>query len=94
MTDNWTKKRVSNGTRWIHNSNHRVTVELYRLEDPKRLWVYHHHPAPYGRVVLQDPEIFKELKGAMKSVEMHLKHWNDPKKWKTDPDYGKLTNKP
>jgi hypothetical protein len=101
MTNNWIElKAERKGGKigeWVHRNhiNLRVIIRLNsNPRNPAKYFVQHYHPGPEGHVILQNPEYVNDLITARKKVAMHLKHWNDPKKWTKDPDYGKLTNKP
>jgi hypothetical protein len=97
MSNNWIKTVKGRETVWAHTTNPKMTVQLIVLLSnlgKNEYFIFHMHPAPGGHVIIQKPEHTPNEKTAYKKIEMHLKHWNDPKKWKTDPDYGKLTNKP
>ena len=96
QTNNWIKKEGNDGIEWTHKHDPRMRVVIMKSARPLRMAeyiIFHVHPAP-DKVIMQYPEGAKTMKAALAKAMMHLLHWNDPKKWKSDPDYGKLTDKP
>lgn len=94
MVDNWIEKRTKNGgVNWAHKNHINLQVIIQRNTNPMigpKYFVLHYHPGPGASVVKQLPEYASTLAGAMLLARPHLKHWNDPRKWKSDPDYGKM----
>jgi hypothetical protein len=91
MTDNWTEN--SDKTIYRHKTNPKVTVAILpNVLEPKfgKYYVVHSHPAPNGGFVMQPMEGARDMASARKKAEMHMRHWNDPTKWREDPDYGKM----
>lgn len=88
MTDNWN----ANKTKMIytHKKDPNVFVLIRKnLDNYPKYLVFHAHPGP-ERTITQEPEGALTMASARKKAEMHMKHWNDPTKWKSDPDYGKV----
>ncbi len=89
MTDNW--KENSKKTIYTHKVNPKMVVEIIESNDPvnAKYFVYHTHPG-FGNIIIpQKMERATTMKHARQLAEVHMKHWNDAKKWKTDPDFGK-----
>jgi hypothetical protein len=90
MTDNW--KENATKMVWTHKSNPHLKVMIVPNHGVKPLTKYivvHYHPGTEGIVVPQPFEHTSSMAYARKLVRVHLKHWNDPKKWRSDPDFGK-----
>jgi hypothetical protein len=89
MTDNWTENRKK--TVYKHTVNPKMVVIIMESNDPKnaKYFVYHTHPGYGGIVIPQKMERATSMEHARQLAEVHMKHWNDAKKWKTDPDFGK-----
>jgi hypothetical protein len=90
MADNWISNKTE--TSWTHKSNPQMIVAI--LVTKRGYEILHTHPAPGGKVILQYPEYTDLMRVARKKADLHIKHWNDPMKWTTDKDYGKLDKKP
>lgn len=91
MTDNWTEN--SDKTTYKHKANRNVVVLIRRNihGDSPKYFVWHSHPAPNGRAVMQEPEGAMSMESARKKAEMHMRHWNESgAAWLRDSDYGKL----
>ena len=90
MTDNWTEN--SNKTTYKHKDNRSVVVLIRRNlgGDNPKYFVYHSHPAPGNRAIMQEPEGAMTMESARKRAERHIHHWNDSAIWKFDPDYAKM----
>jgi hypothetical protein len=89
MTDNWTENK--NKTLYQHKVNSWMIVAIMESHDPKnaKYFVYHTHPGYGGIVIPQKMERATSMEHARRLAEVHMKHWNDATKWKTDPDFGK-----
>ena len=90
MVDNWTEN--SDKTTYKHKDNPNVVVLIRRNihgNSPK-YFVYHSHPAPGGRAIMQEPEGAMSMESARKKAEMHMRHWNLQSAWYTDRDYNRL----
>lgn len=89
MTDNWTE----NGSKTIykHKSNPKMVVMIIESNDPvnAKYFVYHTHPGFGGIIIPQKMERAMTMKRARELAEIHMKHWNDSTKWRSDPDFGK-----
>jgi hypothetical protein len=89
-TNNWTENLSK--TTYKHKSNPSVVVLIRRNlhgESPK-YFVYHSHPAPGGRAVMQEVEGAMSMESARRKAEKHMRHWENPQLWKSDGDYAKL----
>jgi hypothetical protein len=89
MTDNWIENATK--TNYVHKSNPKMVVKIMNSNDPKnaKYFVYHTHPGYGGIVIPQKMERAMTMDHARKLVEVHLHHWNNSKKWASDPDFGK-----
>jgi hypothetical protein len=55
-----------------------------------KYFVYHSHPAPDGRAVMQEPEGAMSMGSARAKCEKHLKHWSKSILWQADPDFARV----
>jgi hypothetical protein len=88
--DNWTENAAK--TVWKHKYNNLLQVLILPnrgVRPASRYIVIHYHPGPRGTVILQPSDHANSMVEARKKARMHMKHWNDPKKWQSDPDFGK-----
>lgn len=93
-TENWNRKTESGVTRWVHKNYPGMQVILTNNVNPATIKDYkyliiHWHPASRGTFIQQPFERTKTMAEAMKKVKTHLKHWNNPFLWSSDPDFGK-----
>jgi hypothetical protein len=92
-TENWNKEDdLPIQIIWTHINNHHLRVVIRRNPDrthPEKYRVSHLHPGPRGAVIIQPFEYVRTLAEAYKKAKVHLKHWNNPFKWASDPDFGK-----
>jgi len=90
MVDNWTEN--SDKTTYKHKDNPNVVVLIRRNihgNSPK-YFVYHSHPAPGGRAIMQEPEGAMSMESARERAERHVRHWERSDLWKSDRDYNRL----
>jgi hypothetical protein len=89
-TENW----KVNGTKtlWTHINNPMLQVRIRKAAHPAaavKYIVLHNHPAPKGTVIDQPVDYAKTMIEARRYATKHLKHWNNPWQWASDPDFGK-----
>lgn len=91
-TENWNVDEDGIRITWTHKNNPNLRVEIRRNPDTRIHYKYrisHIHPGPKGTVFIQPFEFRNNMADARKLVKMHLKHWNNPWQWASDPDFGK-----
>lgn len=88
--NNWIENKDK--TTYKHKDNHNVVVLIRRNlhGDNPKYFVWHSHPAPGGRAVMQEAEGANSMESARKRAEKHVRHWENSSMWKQDPDYSKL----
>lgn len=86
---NWIEGR--NGMLYRHRANLKMVVKIMRSHDPVNAayFVYHTHPGFHGIVIPQKMERATTMKHARQLAAVHLRHWDNASKWRTDPDFGK-----
>jgi hypothetical protein len=79
---NWRRSGL-NGWRHKERNALRVFIRLNaNKERPEKYQVFHSHPRPDGGVTPQDFQYAWNMRDAKKKARVHLRHWNDPKKWR------------
>jgi hypothetical protein len=68
---------------FVRRNTNRAKIEKYQ--------VFHAHPGPNGEVIPQKFEYAWTMESAMKKTKVHLRHWNDERRWASDRDYGKAS---
>jgi hypothetical protein len=93
MSEFWKKNWTANKkeTTYAHKFNPNMVVKILKSHDPVNAsyFIYHTHPGYNGIVIPQKMERATTKKRARELVIPHLHHWDDHKKWMTDPDFGK-----
>ena len=78
---NWNKSGI-HGWRHKHNREVRVFIRVNaNPARPEKYQVFHNHPGPRGGAIAQPFEYARDMKSAMKKAKVHLRHWDDKRKW-------------
>jgi len=85
--NNWLSNKTE--TYYYHKDNHKVIVAITPTIPRGRYQVFHSHPGVGGSSVPQELETALNMASARKKADKHMRHWNDSRKWRSDPDYGK-----
>ena len=84
----------STNTVWKHRNNPNVVVRIRpNMSFPNwhvKYLIYHSHPAKNNTAIMQEPEGAMSMKSARERAERHLKHWENSRLWKFDPDWNRL----
>ena len=88
---NWSENKER--TVWKHKKNTHVKVTITPRPYITGYIVSHYHPGPGGTVVLQPPEYARTLAEARRKAAVHLRHWDDQKKWTRDEGFGRRMKK-
>lgn len=78
--------------RWQHINHPNLRVDIRLNHDPKikaKYVVFHNHPGQRGRVVEQPVDPADTMAEALVYAKKHMKHWDNPWLWASDPDFGK-----
>lgn len=70
---------------WRHKARLTMRVFIRRnanKERPEKFQVFHYHPGRDGGVILQKPDYAFTMRKALKKAAVHMRHWNDPRKWR------------